>query len=61
MGQYSPHRRPTAVPKVERVERSDTRGDEELKVRKSFEQAIEKTTGKPAHKKSFADALRRKK
>ena len=61
LGQYSEHRRPTAVPKVDRVKREDAQGEEELKVRKSFEQAIEKTTGKPAHKKSFADALRRKK
>lgn len=59
MGQYSEHRRPTAVPKVDRVQRDDATGKDELHTQKSFEKAMEQLKPKP--KRSFADLIRPKK
>ncbi len=58
--QYSEHRRPTAVPKVRRVEHYDATGEEDLKVQRSFEQAMEKAAPPAKPKRSFADLVKKK-
>ena len=61
MGQYSPHRRPNAVPKVERVQRDDPMGKDELRLQEGFGKAIERTVPKPAPKRSFAELMKQPK
>ncbi len=58
---YSEHRRPTAVPKVRRVEHYDATGEEDLKVQRSYEQAMEKAGPMAKPKRSFADLVKPKK
>ena len=55
MGQYSEHRRPTAVPKVDRVEREDVTGREEIRNREAAQKVLEKP------KRSFAELIKEKK
>lgn len=59
--QYSEHRRPTAVPKVRRVEHYDATGEEDLKVQRSFEKAMEKAAAPVKPKRAFAELLKKKK
>ncbi len=59
--QYSEHRRPTAVPKVRRAEHYDATGEEDLKVQRSYEKAMEKAAPKPPAKRSFAELIKKKK
>ena len=59
MGQYSSHRRPTAVPPVEKVQRDDARGELELRVQKSFEKTMEQLSGKPGKKRAFGDLIKK--
>jgi hypothetical protein len=59
--QYSEHRRPTAVPKVREVHRDDATGEDELKLRKSFEKAIDAVAPKKPPKRSFEALLKRPK
>src|SRR5262249_40831433 len=56
--QYSEHRRPNAVPKVQKVERSDTTGAQDLKLQKGFAKAAEQAAPKPAAKRAFAALLK---
>jgi hypothetical protein len=60
--QYSEHRRPTAVPKVNRAEHYDATGAEDLKNQRSYEKAMEREAPKgPPPKRSFAEAMKKKK
>lgn len=65
--QYSEHRRPTAVPKVQRVEHYDATGEIDLRTQKAWEKAMETAAGPrpkekpPAGKRSFDDLLKKKK
>jgi hypothetical protein len=56
--QYSEHRRPTAVPKVDRVNREDATGKDELTVQKNFERA-QQQVAKPNPKRPFADLIKK--
>jgi hypothetical protein len=60
-GPYSEHRRPTAVPGVKKVQRFDTTGEEDLKVERLNQQAMERAAGKPTPKRSFAGLLKKPK
>ncbi|MBL8949237.1 MAG: hypothetical protein JNK82_00575 [Myxococcaceae bacterium] len=61
MGQYSEHRRPTAVPKVQRVEHYDATGEVDLKVQKSYEDAMQKAGPTQKPKRSFAELVKKPK
>ena len=58
--QYSEHRRPNAVPKVQRAELFDRTGADDLKTRKNFEKAIEQAAPKPKPGRSFAALIKKK-
>jgi hypothetical protein len=55
---YSAHRRPPPVPKVRRVELSDTTGADDLRTQTHFEKAMEAGVVKPRPKRSFSELLR---
>ena len=64
--QYSEHRRPTAVPKVKRVEHYDATDVADMKNRKRYEAELEKNADEQRKqnepkKRSFAELIKKKK
>ncbi|MBK7863570.1 MAG: hypothetical protein IPJ65_34190 [Archangiaceae bacterium] len=57
-GPYSEHRRPTAVPRLQRVERNDVTGEEDLKNQRNISKGQEQLGAKPPPRRPFADLIK---